>query len=564
MNNKCRTNNWFSCWRTLCFSTLMAVVVAFTLTTQAFAGVANNGLFELDANPQDPTPAVAPDDWATPPNAGGALKFTGIVADPAPQSIFDGGKKDIQNINQWSWKDGSVPDKDNLTNAYAAAYSDNGDLLLYFGADRFANVGDAFMGFWFFKQKVVAKPDGSFSGLHTAGDTLVLVDYPQGANEVPYIAVVIWDTSCTKAASNDPSPGQCAATNLRLKSESSGATGAICGSSGADLACAITNHADVDSPWAYTPKDGVANVFPYESFFEGGINLTQLVGGNDNCFSSFMAETRSSSSFTASLKDFVLGDFELCGVSITKTCTSGAVNTTETGFVYEFNGVITNEGFGTIYDVTVTDDNGTPGNTGDDFLVTLSSTSIPKGGTLNYSGTFESSLNPPTNGIKVAASSTAGGNATITDETTAVCPGVNREPKIDVTKNCSTKVLAENSQLVIKVEYEGQVCNGTGGSSGLDPISLNNVFVQDDAGTPSNTGDDPAPISIGSLAPAACESYSGAYYPASANSQTPAEISFSDTVTASGVASLGFGSVEETATATCRLCPTCPDCPTTP
>ena len=150
MNNKSRMNNWFSCWRTLCYSTLMAVVVAFTLTSQAFAGVANNGLFELDANPQDNSVSGLPDDWATPPDAGGALKFTGIVPDLAPKSIFDGGKKDIQDINQWSWKDGSVPDKDNLTNAYAAAYSDNGDLLLYFGADRFANVGDAFMGFWFF------------------------------------------------------------------------------------------------------------------------------------------------------------------------------------------------------------------------------------------------------------------------------------------------------------------------------------------------------------------------------------------------------------------------------
>lgn len=62
MNNKCRTNNWFSCWRTLCFSTLMAMVVAFTLTSQAFAGVANNGLFELDANPQDNSVSGLPDD----------------------------------------------------------------------------------------------------------------------------------------------------------------------------------------------------------------------------------------------------------------------------------------------------------------------------------------------------------------------------------------------------------------------------------------------------------------------------------------------------------------------
>ncbi len=46
----------------------MAVVVAFTLTSQAFAGVANNGLFELDANPQENSVSGLPDDWATPRN----------------------------------------------------------------------------------------------------------------------------------------------------------------------------------------------------------------------------------------------------------------------------------------------------------------------------------------------------------------------------------------------------------------------------------------------------------------------------------------------------------------
>lgn len=144
------------------------------------------------------------------------------------------------------------------------------------------------------------------------------------------------------------------------------------------------------------------------------------------------AETRSSSSFTASLKDFVLGDFELCGVSITKTCTSGAVNATETGFVYEFNGVITSEGFGTIRDVTVTDDNGTPGNTADDFLVTLGSTSIPKGGTLNYSGTFELLL---THQPMVSKWLRLQPLVVMqpSQMKTALCPGVNREPKIDVT-----------------------------------------------------------------------------------------------------------------------------------
>lgn len=552
------SHTWLARLGRLGSATLFALTLLLGMAPHAYAGVNNNGLFELDANPQDDT-TVPGDDWATPPDAGGALKFSGILSDAAPKSIFDGGKKDIQDVSQWSWKDGSVPDKDDLTNAYAAAYTDNGDLVLYFGADRFSNVGDAFMGFWFFKQKVGAQPSGAFSGHHTVGDTLVLVDFPQGSNAVPYIAVVTWDPTCSKAASNTPLPGQCAATNLRLKSEGSGVSGAVCGGGGADLACAITNHGNVDAPWGYMPKAGTPGVFPYESFFEGGINISKLVGGNDNCFSSFMAETRSSSSFTASLKDFVLGDFELCGVAITKNCSSGAVNNSETGFVYTFDGTVTNTGFGTLYDVKIVDDNGTPGDTSDDFTINLDP--IAKGAVANYNGTFSSSLNPPTNGVMVTAASTAGGAATITDTATALCPGVNRDPAINVSKACSTKVMAENGLLTLKVDYAGQVCNGTGGSSGLAPITLKNVFVQDDAGTPFDFTDDPAPISIGTLLADECKPYSGSYTPASANSTTPSEISFSDSVTATGVAVLNFGAVEDSATATCRLCPTCPTCP---
>ena len=41
-------------------------------------------------------------------------------------------------------------------------------------------------------------------------------------------------------------------------------------------------------------------------FFEGGVNLSELGLGNE-CFSSVASETRSSTSTTAVLKDFVLG-----------------------------------------------------------------------------------------------------------------------------------------------------------------------------------------------------------------------------------------------------------------
>ncbi|GHA16532.1 hypothetical protein UN63_04350 [Oceanisphaera arctica] len=308
------------------------------------APVEDLGLFELDGNAlQDGNPPP-PDDWQTLyngglNNGGSPEVFTGVNPDAAPVTIFDGGKKDIQPIGDWSHKNGSVPDKDDITNAYAASYTDSatGDRILYFGADRFSNVGDAFMGFWFFKDEVKAEDDGSFSGDHQLGDTLVLVNFPQANNAVPLIQVVEWvgngefsgdgEFGCSKAANNNPQPGQCIAKNLRLIAGESG-DGAICNNGGIDEACAITNEVTETSPWPYTAKSGLVGAFPFESFFEGGINLTQLIPG-DGCFASFMAETRSSSSFTATLKDFVLDSFPICSTNISTAIHSGADHVTD-------------------------------------------------------------------------------------------------------------------------------------------------------------------------------------------------------------------------------------------
>lgn len=552
----------------LASATLLAVAV-----TPSYAGVADNGLFELDGDPQD-NPAIAGDDWATPPQSGinNALIFTGIIPDPYPQSIFDGGKKDIQDVTQWSWGNGAVPDKDNITNAYAAAYKDatdpnNPQLMLYFGADRYANTGDAFMGFWFFQQKVAAdSTTGKFTGAHTNGDTLVLVNYPQASGAVPYIAVITWDTTCAKATSNTPTPGQCAATNLRLKSESNGTSPALCDATANQDACAVSNLVDVDSPWAYMPKAGTANKFPYESFFEGGINLSKLAG--NTCFSSYMAETRSSSSFTASLKDFVLGSFETCGVAIVKTCTNSELTADNLSIKDTFSGSVKNNGFGTIYDVKVRDNNGTPDDATDDFDIVLAGgvTSIAQGATVAFESplTFISSMNPATNGVTVTAAATPGGAATITASTTAECKPLALSPVISVSKNCATAVESDGTKLNVKVNYTGTVCNKA--LSGTDgPITLSNVTVVD------NTGDIPVitgtttPLQGQTLTTGSCLDFTGSYYPATAGSTDPKDISFADTVTASGRALRSeFGSASATATATCRLCPTCPTCPTTP
>jgi hypothetical protein len=183
--------------------------------------------FELDGNAV--ANATAASDWATLySGSGNFLAFTGIVADPGQDTIFAGGPKDIQDMDKWTWKNnGGFPDKNDITNAFAAAYDSSGDLVVYFGADRFSNSGDAYLGFWFFKDRVTLNANGTFSTRHQVGDLLVLLNYPQGTSAQPEVQVLEWNPA-----------RQDAATNLhRLYSGAA----VRCGSVPPGLACAITN-----------------------------------------------------------------------------------------------------------------------------------------------------------------------------------------------------------------------------------------------------------------------------------------------------------------------------------
>src|SRR5262245_6994978 len=142
---------------TVARTTIGLVVIAALVLCGRILALPTPTQFELDANALvDSAPA---DDWANtvPTKTAGSEAITStFVADGSGNAtIFTtGGSKDVNDINQWQWKDqlGGLPDKDNITNAYAAAYrGPTGDLIIYFGADRFDNSGDAQMGFWFFQ-----------------------------------------------------------------------------------------------------------------------------------------------------------------------------------------------------------------------------------------------------------------------------------------------------------------------------------------------------------------------------------------------------------------------------
>ncbi|MDI3326905.1 hypothetical protein QKW35_21240, partial [Pontibacterium granulatum] len=225
------------------------------------------------------------------------------------------GSKDVNDISEWQSTENNVaPDKDQILDAFAAAYinpadypltgtpvHEAGDRMLYFGLDRFAVNGDAQVGFWFLKGQVSVDIDmdpntaDPFIGSHQVGDILVLSDFVQGG-KISEIRVFEW-VGGNKPLLELGSGGDC--------SEDHG------------FACATVNNPEDDSgsPWPFTPKAGTADVFPQGAFFEGGINLTKL-GVEEGCFNTFIAETRSSQSVTAQLKDYAMGAFPLCHAEV--------------------------------------------------------------------------------------------------------------------------------------------------------------------------------------------------------------------------------------------------------
>jgi hypothetical protein len=309
--------------RRLRFPILIAAIAAAIVVIPGALAVHDEGLFELDktttvdANATN-DPAVPGDDWdlvfAGTDNADESLFQTDPSDADTDNHFTGGGTKDHNDINQWQHTQRKPsPPKDDITDAYAAAYTDPDDqhLILYFGMDRFANNGDAQIGFWFFQNEVAPISGGTFSGAHQDGDILVLSDFTQGG-DISTIRVLQWVDSPTCDPQANP---LCEDPNLLRIGQGVDCDSTLPG----DNVCASVNRGVVDAPWPYAakfppPPPNQAD-FPAGSFYEGGIDVTALIPGV-TCFTSFLAESRSSQSVDAVLKDFATGRLGSCEVTI--------------------------------------------------------------------------------------------------------------------------------------------------------------------------------------------------------------------------------------------------------
>jgi len=434
------------------FGILMAIGLCLALvqTGSASLPASFDNIFDLQGSPWDTNAAgTAPTDWnnifptynpaAVPlPDAKSFVQEYPLTT-ATKDDIFTRGSKDINDYDNNFWTLSTAPDKVDMGNAYATAFTNpaDGHLIVFFGADRIANEGDAYTGFWFFINKIGENPDGSFSGVHTPGDVLVLTDYTKGGT-VAAVNVYKWVTS-----------GGDVAPNLQLV-----ATGADCSLAvpASPDVCAIVNADDIaaSAPWKYIPKGGAeGDPIPARAFLEGGIDITDLVP-EAVCLSSYIAETRSSASVTAELKDLVIGEFDLCSISLTKTPSTPDVCD---GKPVTYTYVVTNDGSATVSTGTLTDDKlGAIGNF-NGLLPGASKTFT--GGPVNITGTV---TNTATATATYTASITKTATATATVNGHVCTIGITKVPRVkDV---CNDKpiiydiVVTNNSD---KFEWTGSV-----------------------------------------------------------------------------------------------------------
>jgi hypothetical protein len=320
---------------------VLALIVGTSTTAQAL----DTSVFELDGNAVTNHGGTGvPDDWdrvchsvlgtdcSTTSGANTSIVEFASQGATTGTTFAGGGSKDPLDVSGWAWNQGTggLPGKDILLNGFAAEYTTPASAScpgssasqpckqIFFGMDRFDNSGDAQNGFWFFQNQITLgsnKIGGAqgFNGVHKNGDVLVVSDFSVGGT-TSTVNVYMWNSTCTAAGKPDSS---CADTNLQFLGGSTAANCATAAATGAF--CGIVNPANgATSPWPFTDKSG-NTTYAAGEFYEGGIDLSNFPGLANECFASTVAESRASTSTSATLKSFVLGGFGGCGSGVKTT-----------------------------------------------------------------------------------------------------------------------------------------------------------------------------------------------------------------------------------------------------
>jgi len=568
-----------------------------------------NSYLELDGN----STVQQNDDWdrlngnGSGNGVAGSSMARSFVSGSASIPVFTGGgSKDPLDVTQWKWKVGGTPDKDALTNGYVAAYRGlDGHAILAFGADRYSTNGDANIGFWFFQQDV--HPDGTgtsgagspFTGRHVNGDLLVVSTFTQGGG-VANMSVYAWDSSCLRADSNLV-VGACADTNLRVKFLKSGGAGSCAAET---TGCADVNPQPITVSWPYLAKFGIGtNVIPTGGFYEGALDLTTIFGSAAPCYASFVMETRTSQSTTATLKDLLAGPITMCTVSTTQSCAgNGVLNAAGTSIRYTYGGTVTKSNVNTLTNVTLIDSLPT-GSTnavvkvgGTPVSLTTCPTGSPAGSlcavlgnlsgdtTLDWTVEFDSTQ-VSVQGSATVRASTTGGSPGACGTAGTLCSAPAGEActtvtsnQVSISKTCGiavdypngpaqgTQLALQSGMAVVKMYFSGEISN-----TGDTPLT--NVTVTN---SPTANVTVAWPGTVGTIPRGGSVKYSGSFTPSTFDGDGTGigRYGFSDEIKVTGAtASIGsspgtaigcvspFASGSQACAATtCNICPSGATC----
>lgn len=501
-------------------------------------------------------------------------------------STFTTGSKDTLNITPgWECtRSNNVNDKTDIVNAYAAAAT-NGDIVVYFAMERYSNEGTGNIGFWFLKDGstgCAVQPNGPktlpFTGNHSDGDILIVAEFDNGGANVTILAYR-WVGGA--GGFLDPTP-----VAADSKCVNGGAAQNLCGIVNGNLLAGYGAATDV--PWlteTKQPGNTPSNDLDVSEFFEGKINLTalNLVG----CFTKYMAVTRSSTSLTATIFDYALGDFSLCSIDVTKACTTGidnpVINNTGDKVVTTFDVTVTNDGAGSVSNVTIEEDitlsagesceliaidgdtTGLPTDISNGLPVEIAA-SLAKDASVVAQVRCTTNDNPLDNKVTARAKSVASaGSADLVESydmtEQQLCP-LAISPMIDVNKSCTdVRLTTVGGVLTMEVEVDVTLTNTS--QEKLINVLIANVVGDTAGGTPiplqhvDSDGETALPAFDGDLAPGETVYFESVYVPTVVKDggTDPATASFEDRVDASGVGAISGQSATDFSTADCPLCP---------
>jgi len=260
-------------------------------------------------------------------NAAAFVKDDVSAGNLIDNTVYSGGPSDKNKdiVADWTWSSSSVPAKTDISNAYAYVVirPSDGHLIIYAGVEREDPSGDSHIDLEFFQNTIALDEDPpcvdpgeqnhtcSFTGSNKDGDLLINMDFSQGGS--------FGGVSIRKRHEG--------VTNNYDLITSLGTQGCnlASGTLDADSVCAFANGAPIDGgPWDNFDNHGaVITTVQTNAFTEFGVDVTEALGTTP-CFSTVQVKTRSSGSFTATLKDFALHGFQQCTASATTQIHSGA------------------------------------------------------------------------------------------------------------------------------------------------------------------------------------------------------------------------------------------------